>query len=118
MDRLLLIFSASLFLLIGALGPYFSFPGVGHESHCPFVAGEMSFCATTLEHLDHWQLAFSAVVVEILVFLGIAIVLSVWPILLLVRQSTAPPNILSRRLRRPTMLQELFSQGLLHPKAP
>ncbi len=56
------------FLFAGVFGVYFMF-GPMHESvGCPFFRGETVLCASSiLEHLNHWQIAFSSILAELLV---------------------------------------------------
>lgn len=85
--------------------------------NCPLSPIQHSLCATPLEHLDHWQVVFTAIFAELLVLLSLAaaftIGAAITPELRTSSQQVklyAPP--------RPTLLQELFSQGILHRKEP
>lgn len=117
MNKPVILFLTSfLFFVAAVTGPVLTFATPHH--HCPFVAGEMSFCITTLSHLDHWQVAFAAILMELSVLIAIALVFSSRSWSLHLQLSSAAPPIPRYRSRRPTLFQELFSQGLLHPKAP
>lgn len=91
----------------------------GHDMGCPFAPGGTAICAAPLAHLKHWQSAFVTILAKVLVLVAAALVL--W------KSPLAIPNISSQyqryRLRaaiplRPPLLQELFSTGILNPKAP
>ncbi len=107
-----------IFISLAVFGLYF--PGhVGHGMDCPFSIGETAVCASIFSHMHHWESAFSVVLSQVLVFIGITILLfrllSDWITL----------NYQVERYRqkhfsapRPPLLQELFSAGILNRKAP
>ncbi len=88
--------------------------------HCPFAVGEHSLCGMdSFEHLKVWQQFTTTLLpfIKILTVIGI--------LLVLVYFSYHPPSVtrfllyLKReRLRIFSLYQELFSQGILNPKAP
>lgn len=89
-----------------------------HEMGCPFVPGQVALCATNIfEHITHWQTAFAMILAEILAVVALVLVaLYQWRLV-------APPEPGFARIRmrrrvpeRPTLLQELFSQGILNRK--
>lgn len=88
-----------------------------HEMGCPFMPGQAAMCATTLlEHLRHWQSAFAMILTELLLITAFACV-ALW------QRYRAPPSrgfekirMRSRAPDKPTLLQELFSSGILNPK--
>lgn len=97
----------------------------GGMSDCPFMAHNEVICPMDLaDHIGAWQSVFQAVVpsiVLILVAVGVvALVSSLAPHLLLPKRKPIPLSL--RRLRERTYsfsyrpLQELFSNGILHPK--
>lgn len=81
--------------------------------------GAIAVCAVPLAHLQNWQAAFTAILLEILVL---------WTAALLVRarfdvfdSDTALHGFglaLRRTPARPTLFQELFSNGILNRKEP
>lgn len=89
-----------------------------HHSGCPFSAAAEA-CVSQLEHLTHWQSSFAAIAAELVVLFALA---------LAILGSTGLPDLGLRQYRayrlrervprRPTLLQELFSQGILHRKEP
>ncbi|MSU73549.1 hypothetical protein EXS56_00210 [Candidatus Kaiserbacteria bacterium] len=91
-----------------------------HEMGCPFVSGETAFCATSiLEHITHWQTAFATVLAEMLAVAALALVaLYQRRVVVLPGRSFARIRIRSRTPLRPTLLQELFSRGILNRKEP
>ena len=92
-----------------------------HEPGCPFMTGEQSICPMgLLEHISAWRSTFTVSIPYIfLLVVNLFFVISLW-------QFTYPPNnlfLISRRLKRNNnslnfLYQELFSQGILNPKAP
>lgn len=89
-----------------------------HEMGCPFSPGSVAMCDAALLHLSHWQSAFSAILAEVLVLVAFVAVLFT--------RTEVIPNILGptgwrvlvRAPSRPTLLQELFSSGILNRKEP
>lgn len=69
---------------------------------------------TVFDHIAHWQSAFASTLIEILTF-GVVLSAFVYWGLLPRKREWSPPVFYS--LSRPTLLQELFSQGLLNSKA-
>jgi len=97
----------------------------GGMSDCPFMShGEVLCPMNVADHIGAWQSVFQAVAPTIVLLLAVALavatVASVAPHLLLPRYKPIP--IIRRRLRERTYtfsyrpLQELFSNGILHPK--
>jgi len=97
----------------------------GNMTGCPFMTHEQTLCSmSVLDHIGSWQSVFSAVVPSLTLLLSVLVtavfVLSVAPNLLLKQRFRELP--LSRELLHRTYsfsyrpLQELFSNGILHPK--
>lgn len=97
----------------------------GGMSDCPFMSHDEVLCSMTLtDHLSAWKTAFlsiSPTLTMLMLTVGaVALVVSVAPNLLFKRRHFIPiPNRLVRERTysfsyRP--LQELFSNGILHPK--
>lgn len=97
----------------------------GEMSDCPFMTHEEVLCSmSTIDHIAAWKSAFTAIapsfVLLLLTLVAVALVLAVAPNLLLSQRYRQ--HILSREVcdriytfsYRP--LQELFSNGILHPK--
>ena len=101
------------------LGLYVAAGHQGHDAHCPFVQVESSLCATVLDHIDHWQVAFAAVLVALLIctLVGTA-VLHALPLFLTPKRVRFREDPESRAPDRPTLYQELFARGILNPRAP
>lgn len=126
LSKPLLAFGAFAFLAVGffSLAHY----GMGMSadmdmSGCPFMS-EVAICdMTALDHLAGWQSAFSniitpGVIVLVLVLLA-ATALPYWTLFIPPPKfSQSRLRVISRALRTPvpTVLQYLFSQGILHPK--
>ena len=97
----------------------------GGMSDCPFMTHDEVICPMDLaDHIGAWQSVFQDVVPSIVLILvavgAVALVSSLAPHLLLPKRKPIPLS--SRRLRERTYsfsyrpLQEMFSNGILHPK--
>lgn len=95
----------------------------GAMSDCPFMSHEEVLCPMNLaEHIDAWKTAFVAIEPTLVLFLAFVVlfVVSVAPFLFAPKRETMPilyRQFLQKRYTysyRP--LQELFSNGILHPK--
>lgn len=89
-----------------------------HEMGCPFMSGQTAMCtASVLEHMRHWQTAFATILAELLLIATFALVaMYQWPIAGLPERSFARMRTRIRIPERPTLLQELFSNGILNRK--
>ncbi len=95
--------------------------GHHHEPGCPFMPEEQAICAmTALDHINAWQSAFTVTLQTLFTYILLAVaVLFVW-------KYYSSPDLFFRRLplRRSEgcvsvpLYQELFSSGILNPKAP
>lgn len=108
------------FLTVATLGVYLSSAAPDHHgAGCPLMVGQATLCVgSPLAHLDHWQDVFVAVIVNTfalfaLVILTIVVLPFRLPDKRRARVDSRPPEP-----DRPPLFQELFSQGILHPKAP
>jgi len=109
------------FCLTAVFGLYFPMmsQGGGHEVGCPFLPGGTALCGTPLAHAEHWQAAFTAVLVEILILCAFVLVF-------FRRFDLYDPDVGLQPIRhssnrvpvRPSLFQELFSAGILNRKAP
>lgn len=117
----LITFSALLtFMVVATFGLYLTFATPGHhDAGCPLMPGVEVICnSSLLGHLEHWKSAFAATLVNFFTLLAVAaVVIAAVPFRL--------PDKKYERFRtrvcdpdRPPLFQELFSQGILHPKAP
>ena len=107
------------FILAALFGIYgmVSFAHAEHGS-CPFSPGQHSACATPLEHLGHWQAVFTATFAEVLVLFALLVCFVVSTTVVPNAQRHTPWSYRQYKPPRPTLLQELFSQGILHRKEP
>jgi len=107
------------FVVLAGFGLYM--PTMSHEGHemgCPFAPGGTAICAAPLAHLEHWQSAFATILAEVLVLAAALIFLgSPFPVPKIDPQYERY-RLRARILVRPSLLQELFSGGILNPKAP
>ena len=85
-----------------------------HETGCLFGSGDTVLCAIPLAHMEHWQSAVMMILIEIVLVATFLIFEFLFSL----------PTKDSQRERyrcaqiRPSLLQELFSDGILNPKAP
>lgn len=97
----------------------------GDTSGCPFMTHEATLCSmSVLDHVGAWKSAFLAVVpgfiLLLLVLVGAIVLLAVAPNLLVKQKYRILPLLKNTTERtysfsyRP--LQELFSNGIIHPK--
>jgi hypothetical protein len=84
---------------------------------CPFMQGETSMCPMSIfDHLSSWQSTFTALPLEIPTFIVPVLALAwFW---LAVPKPERPPGYRRRFYPATPLLQELFSSGILNPKAP
>lgn len=110
------------FVTIGGFGMFVvtGMDGHHHEAECPFMLGEQAVCAmTVLDHILAWQRVFTVTFPAMFIYLLGAAVTCVWKYYCL-------PDFFVRKLplRRSedyvsiSSYQELFSNGILNPKAP
>ena len=110
MQKLSVYLFIGVYVLIALFGVAFLAP-MGSEMACPFAAG----CMSAVEYLSHWQGAFAAVLAEVIglcLFALTFFILGSPPIARFYRYRPARTPV------RPTLLQELFSRGILHRKEP
>lgn len=84
-------------------------------SNCPFMVGEHSLCTMDFtEHITAWSTLTTTTLVELLVLIPLAFVFFL--------EYLRPPNLARSKLfekpHRESFIAALFSQGILHPKAP
>ncbi|HEY4488430.1 MAG TPA: hypothetical protein VJB97_02845 [Candidatus Paceibacterota bacterium] len=100
-------------VLIAALGVPLVFGS--HDAGCPLMPGQDVMCALgTLEYLRHWQVAFSAVLVAL--FVAALISHFSGSTYSLQRPRAFRLEYRRQRPRRPTLLQELYADGILNRK--
>jgi len=97
----------------------------GGMTDCPFMSHEEVVCPMNLvDHIGVWKSVFLSVLPNITLFLLIAgvatFIVSVAPNLLQKIQYTSLPLSIYLQSKTPTFLyrplQEMFSNGILHPK--
>lgn len=86
---------------------------------CPFAPGTVSVCdAAFLDHWQHWQLAFAAIILEFLLLAGIALASCCWMPGDIPQTGFAVVRIRKRLHDRLTLFQELVRKGILNRKEP
>lgn len=107
------------FIFVAVFGFLAIVPSHHHEPGCPFMVGEQSICPMGLfDHIKAWQSVFTVFLPSLLLLVvALFIVVTLW-------QSIHPPNFLRftgqkfQNFSHNLLYQELFSQGILNPKAP
>ncbi|MBI2611064.1 hypothetical protein HYW60_03990 [Candidatus Kaiserbacteria bacterium] len=114
------LLALTLFVLVALFGAFALMGPMHTEMGCPFMLGQTALCASSiLEHLNHWQIAFSSILAELLVLAALALAFSrVWDLHSLPERSFERIRLRRRTPERPTLMQELFSGGILHRRAP
>ena len=108
-------------LIIAAVfGVYLTFGPMHHGAGCPLVPFETALCGNSaLAHLKHWQSAFAAVLAGTLLLVVVVLALAaLLPELFRVPELHAAMLPIGRRREppRPTLMQELLSDGIIHRK--
>ncbi len=106
------------FIVAALFGLYLAIVSPIEHADCPFSIGA-SDCMAPLEHLVHWQSSFATIIAKLVAF--IALVLVVVGSFGLLHADVRQYRAFRQRERipkRPTLMQELFSQGILHRKEP
>lgn len=105
------------FIAVAAFGLYM--PMAGHGALCPFSGGT-SMCSSPIAHIGHWQEVVVVTLVQVLLLAAAA------AFVFAVRHDLFDPDVgrlvmlraRSRVSSRPTLMQELFSDGILNRKEP
>jgi len=106
--------------IVAALFGVYGMISLSHAEHgsCPLLSNQHSLCATPLEHLGHWQIVFTAVLAELAALFALGAIFGIGISLSPEAYRRTAWRYRSHAPRRPTILQELFSQGILHRKEP
>jgi len=108
------------FILVAVFGVPLMFGSpMLHGPICPFSSGQPVVCvASILEHMNHWQWAFAAVLFEILALCALALFFR-RPLLAVITDTSRVPWRIQKHIPdRPTLFQELFARGILNRKEP
>ena len=108
------------FCVAGVFGLYLpTMSHAGHEAGCIFAPGGIAICAAGLTHMEHWQSAFAAAIVELLILFTLVIVFFRSYDLFDPDVGRFASTLRLRRVPiRPPILQELYSAGILNRKEP
>ena len=112
-------FLASLILVTRVIAAVFGLymPMMGHGMDCPFAPGGTALCGMALIHLQHWQSAFMATLMYLLALCAAMLLFFVRLDLFDIAQSQYERYRLRERMpAQPTLFQELFASGIVHPK--
>ena len=115
--RFIALATVVIFVFVALFGLSLLLSHSGHHAGCPLMAAEEVMCESTIfEHVSIWQALFVSIVNTLLTL--ILTVFVSWKI------ETPKLEFEHVRLRcisrapRPTLLQELYAQGILNRKEP
>lgn len=109
------VFGVFLFVAIFGLPVLLSHPE--HHIGCPLMGAQTVMCeSTVIEHFSIWQMMFASVVDIIVLVLSITIFFLILDAVF--AQERIRIRTGARETRRPTLMQELFSCGILNRKEP
>lgn len=107
-----------IFLFVALLGLPVFLSHAEHGTMCPLMGAQAALCdSTILEHFSLWQAMFVSVLGAFALMLGIAVYV-VAGIDVSFVQERIRIRLCARATRRPALLQELFSRGILNRKEP
>ena len=107
------------FTVVAVFGLYIIFFGHDQATDCPLMPGEAVLCANfALVHITHWRSAFTAIFAEALLLIALAFLYARPELSKLPDRQHVRLRTRERDPDRPTLFQELFSQGILNRKAP
>jgi hypothetical protein len=90
-----------------------------HEAGCTFMPASLALCAMPFAHLKDWQAVYSAIFAQVVMLLSLVAVCArgrlLGPLREKLRQSFAFA-VLFRAPQRPSLFQELYSDGILNRK--
>lgn len=87
-----------------------------HDGYATCLApGSTALCATPLSHREHWQSTFSVVLLGLLAY-ALLLFVTTTRTPIFSEKGQAYARVRKRVPDRPLLLQELFSNGILHPK--
>lgn len=114
------LLSITIFLVMGSVG-IMAMSGHHHEPGCPFMLGEQAICQMDVfDHITAWQSAFTTIIPTVVLLILLAsVVFIAWRYYRspdLFARSNIPGRIF--RSERVSVIQELFSSGILNPRAP
>lgn len=102
-------------MIMAVFGLFVGFGSMQHTD-CLHMHDRAAFCALPLEHIGHWQTAFSgitgAIVVVVFVLIYTAMPTTTHETGAHLRRLSAREHVQSR------FFQELFASGILNPKVP
>ncbi|HEY4513997.1 MAG TPA: hypothetical protein VJH69_01590 [Candidatus Paceibacterota bacterium] len=107
------------FIAMAVFGLYMPFAIMGHDSGCPLASGGAAICGETLLHISHWQAVFAATLAELTIIFAFVVAVFVFRDPAHERERDSALYFLHNYTSpRPTLLQELFAQGILNRRAP
>ncbi len=106
--------------ILAALFGIYGMVSFSHAEHsgCPVSSTQHSLCISPLKHLGHWQAVFTAVFAELVTLFTFIVAFFIGTAAIPTLKQATLWRYRERVPLRPTVLQELFSQGILHRKEP
>ena len=119
MNKIINITILTAFIFVAVFGVMGLAPDHQHEPGCPFMPGEQAICPMgLLEHITSWKNIFAVLLPSVLLILlltSLAVNLKLYLLKLLFAFQRFKLQVPHFSLN---LFQELFSQGILNPKAP
>lgn len=118
MSRVLAAITFGVFLSVTLFGLLVLLSHADHHSGCPLAAQAVLCESTIIEHFSIWQSMLASVVAALVLLLGFSLFVTVHGLVPLPAHERLRIRLVACVSRRPTLLQELFSQGILNRKEP
>lgn len=118
--KILNVIILTAFILVAVFGIMAITPLHHHEPGCPFMPGEQAICPMgLLEHITAWKDIFTVSIPSVFLPLFFAAIPTfAWFFYLPPRLPVVFQRLKTKKFSFNNLYQELFSQGILNPKAP
>lgn len=104
-------------LTTAVFGLYLFLLHSNHHDGCPLMVMEQICTSTTIEHLSLWKTMLASILGTFVVLISVALFVVHIPLLPPAHESIRY-KVYTQRPQKPTLLQELFSSGILNRKEP
>lgn len=103
-------------LALSTFGVFAGVPVQDHHTGCPFAPLDAQACVTLASHITHWQTATHGIHAAPLVL--VYVLAALYVVNRVRRIGRLAVHIPAHVSRQPSLMQSLFANGILHPKAP